>query len=97
MNNLPATELLLLLRPDWNAPTTSARSLLTTMVGGLSKAPYLSLNLGDHVGDLPDMVSANRALLRQHVPAEPIWLKQVHGCAVSIPSARVAEADAISG
>lgn len=94
MNNLHTTESLDFLRPDWNAPP-SVQSLITTRVGGFSVGSYQSLNLGDHVGDLPEIVSANRALLRSHIPAEPVWLKQVHGCRVSTPSARVVEADAI--
>jgi hypothetical protein len=59
---------------------------MTTRRGGVSVPPWDSFNLGDHVGDDPDHVAANRALLRRHLPAEPHWLKQVH-------SARVADLD----
>ena len=54
--------------PDWPAPPT-VRALVTTRRGGLSKAPYDEFNLGTHVDDDPAAVAANRALLRQHVPA----------------------------
>lgn len=59
----------------------------TTRGHGVSGAPYASLNLGGHVGDDPDCVKRNRAILTQHLPGEPIWLDQVHGCAVLDASA----------
>jgi YfiH family protein len=66
------------LLPDWQAPAR-VRALITTRRGGVSKGPYASFNLGTSVGDDPEAVSANRALLRQALPAEPLWLRQVHG------------------
>jgi hypothetical protein len=66
--------------PDWPAPPT-VRALFTTRNGGTSIGPYASLNLGDHVGDDPLNVKKNRSLLRQMLPSEPMWLKQVHGTA----------------
>ena len=70
--------------PDWPAPS-GVRGLMTVRSGGVSLAPWDSLNLGDHVNDDPAHVAANRARLRAWLPEEPIWLKQVH-------SARVVEA-----
>lgn len=66
--------------PDWPAPA-HVRVLSTLRAGGVSVGPYASLNLAAHVGDRPDAVSANRLLLREaaHLPAEPLWLEQVHG------------------
>lgn len=64
--------------PDWPAPA-NVKSLQTTRIGGKSVAPYDSLNLGGHVGDEPLTVAANRQLLNQYVPSEPLWLNQVHG------------------
>ena len=54
-------------------------ALCTTRAGGQSRAPYNALNLGDHVGDDPASVAANRAILRQAMPAKPVFLNQVHG------------------
>jgi polyphenol oxidase len=82
------------LRPQWPCPE-QVQSLVTTRLGGVSESPYSSLNLGDHVGDLLDHVKANRALLKEHLPTDPIWLKQVHGTIVSTPKDRVLVADAI--
>ena len=67
--------------PDWPA-AANVGSLVTTRHGGVSPAPYASLNLGDHVGDDAANVAANRALLRAALPAEPAWLQQVHGITV---------------
>ncbi|MEN6586737.1 MAG: peptidoglycan editing factor PgeF [Sulfuricella sp.] len=64
--------------PDWPAPA-NVHALVTTRGGGASVAPYASLNLGDHVGDDPAAVAANRRMLQASLPAEPVWLKQVHG------------------
>lgn len=64
--------------PDWPAPA-NVRALQTTRAGGVSAEPYASLNLGDHVSDDPVAVARNRAILRAHLPSDPVWLKQVHG------------------
>ena len=40
------------------------------------------MNLGDHVGDAPDKVAANRAALQSAIGSRPVFLKQVHGSAV---------------
>jgi YfiH family protein len=74
--------------PDWPAPSR-VRGLMTVRTGGVSHAPWASLNLGDHVNDDPADVAANRARLRQWLPEEPGWLDQVH-------SARVVEAGSAS-
>ena len=66
--------------PDWPAPA-NVHALQTLRTGGCSPAPWDSLNLGDHVGDDPGRVAANRASLRERLPAEPLWLNQVHGTA----------------
>ena len=59
--------------PGQNARHAPARvkSLMTTRSGGSSQTPWTSLNLGDHVGDDPARVAANRARLRQQLPAFP--------------------------
>lgn len=64
--------------PHWPAPA-NIKALFTTRKGGVSRGPYASFNLGDHVGDSPSAVEENRALLQQFLPGEPGWLTQVHG------------------
>jgi YfiH family protein len=66
--------------PDWPAPSW-VRAATTTRSGGASLGPYASLNLAAHVGDDSRAVAANRATLRAALalPAEPVWLQQVHG------------------
>ncbi|MEZ5609694.1 MAG: peptidoglycan editing factor PgeF [Rhodocyclaceae bacterium] len=67
--------------PDWPAPP-GVHALMTTRCGGVSTGPFASLNLGDHVGDDPSFVAANRQALRALCPAPPRWLNQVHGTGV---------------
>lgn len=71
-----------LIAPNWPAPA-NVRALQTTRSGGVSVAPYESLNLGAHVGDSPLTVARNRQLLNTLLPGEPLWLEQVHGIAVA--------------
>lgn len=66
---------------DWQAPA-GVQALMTVRDGGVSTAPYASLNLGDHVGDLPTAVTENRRRLADAVDAVPVWLEQVHGVEV---------------
>ena len=70
------------INPDWPAPA-GVHALVTTRAGGVSLPPFDSLNLGDHVGDDPAAVALNRQRLRAFLPAEPCWLKQVHGTTVA--------------
>lgn len=83
------------LEPDWPAPAWVGAAS-STRLGGQSQGPYASLNLGDHVGDGPELVETNRLLLEQTLglPATPGWLKQVHGCRVRTSSNEAQEADA---
>jgi YfiH family protein len=68
--------------PNWPAPA-NVKTLQTTRYGGISAAPYGTLNLGSHVGDAPHAVARNRQLLEPLMPSEPVWLEQVHGTAVA--------------
>ena len=71
------------IRPDWPAPR-NIRALSTTRSGGVSAGRYASLNLGEHVGDFPQAVAANRARLHRSLGhAMPRWLQQVHGVRVA--------------
>jgi len=78
------------IRPEWPAPVR-VQALITTRAGGLSQAPYASLNLGTHVGDDPQQVAANRARLNQVLPQAPYWLHQVHGHQVVVAGTPTAE------
>jgi len=66
--------------PDWPAPP-NVRAAFSLRFGGVSEAPFDSLNVGAHVGDDPQCVSQNRRLieLALALPAAPRWLRQVHG------------------
>ncbi|NTV96795.1 MAG: peptidoglycan editing factor PgeF [Thiobacillus sp.] len=68
--------------PDWPAPA-NVRAFMTTRAGGVSRPPWDSMNPAGHVEDDPVAVAANRAILRQSLPGEPLWLNQVHGCGVA--------------
>ena len=69
--------------PQWPVPS-SVRALSTMRAGGASEAPYGSLNLGSHVGDADEAVAENRRRLAAaaRLPAQPVWLRQVHGTTV---------------
>lgn len=71
------------LTPEWPAPA-NVRAVCTTRQGGVSVAPFASLNLGDHVGDDPYAVARNRMIVGDvlRLPTEPLWLQQVHGADV---------------
>jgi len=66
--------------PDWPAPD-HVRSLQTTRqhAQGRSRGACSSFNLAMRESDDAEAVRANRGLLRGQLPAEPIWLQQVHG------------------
>ena len=71
--------------------------MCTTRAGGVSAAPFDSLNLGAHVGDAQASVAENRTLLQTVISAEPVFLTQVHGTQIvslTAETARATEADA---
>ena len=77
------------LNPDWPALPNNIGALTTLRSGGVSHAPYddgvtggNGLNLASHVGDNPEHVRQNRALLRPLLPSEPAWLTQTHSTKV---------------
>ena len=67
------------LEPDWPAPT-NIHAATTLRTGGVSQAPFSSLNPAAHVGDDTDRVRQNRQILREmlDLPSEPVWLDQIH-------------------
>lgn len=66
------------LQPQWPAPA-SVRAVMTDRHGGVSRVPYDSMNLGDHVGDEIAHVLANRARLQNALGRRAVFLQQVHG------------------
>jgi polyphenol oxidase len=68
------------LTPRWPAPER-VRAAFTLRQGGVSTAPHATLNLAAHTGDESHAVAQNRRRLRAQLelPAEPLWLEQVHG------------------
>lgn len=82
--------------PDWPAPPR-VRACFTTRAGGVSPAPFDSMNLGLRSGDVLGNVESNRAILRACLPSAPAWLRQVHGAtavAASMVAGAEVEADA---
>lgn len=77
------------------------RRVLTTRAGGRSRPPYDSFNLGDHVGDEPTAVAANRERLARGIGLDPsrvAWMNQVHGTDVAVvegPQLEAPTADAL--
>ena len=65
------------LRPDWTAPGVGA--LMTTRRGGVSAAPFDSMNVRDALGDDPRAVAHNQQSLKDTTGAVPVYLNQVHG------------------
>jgi len=59
-------------------------ALSTTRCGGASTGPFLSFNLGYHVGDAHDIVVKNHHKLSAYLPAKAIWLEQIHGNCVFV-------------
>jgi len=55
---------------------------ITQRGGGVSVPPWDSLNLGDHVGDEPAHVQANRQRLADGIVMRSVFMRQVHGNAV---------------
>ncbi|MGB9252060.1 MAG: peptidoglycan editing factor PgeF [Mycobacterium sp.] len=58
------------------------RRVSTTRAGGVSLPPFDTFNLGDHVGDDPAAVAANRNRLAAAIglgPDRVVWMSQVHG------------------
>ncbi|MDD1135119.1 peptidoglycan editing factor PgeF [Pseudomonas shahriarae] len=79
--------------PDWPAPA-GVKACVTTRAGGVSLAPFDSLNLGDHVEDSPEAVLENRRRLTAAFAIQPAWLRQVHGVVVvEADPGWIAEAD----
>jgi len=61
------------------------RRVTTTRAGGVSRPPFATFNLGDHVGDDPAAVAANRRRLAAATGADGIvWMNQTHSARVQL-------------
>ena len=84
--------------PDWPVDAR-VQALMSTRLGGASRAPFDTLNLGRSAGDAVAAVDENRRRFAASLGgARPVWLSQVHGTRVlrlSAPGAdEVLSADA---
>jgi polyphenol oxidase len=76
------------------------RRVTTTRAGGVSRPPYDRFNLGDHVGDDPAAVAANRKRLADTIDADAVvWMNQTHSDHVAVldgdPGVTVDDTDAL--
>ncbi len=101
MSNKAGTELV---QPGARFLTPEMKALVgavtTTRVGGESLGCYAEFNVGDHVGDNPRHVAANRLALAGQLGLRKLhWVKQVHGTKASYVSGKAnnfgIEADAL--
>ena len=75
--------------------TVRIRRVTTTRAGGASAPPFDTFNLGDHVGDDPGAVAANRKRLGTAIGLGGdgvVWMNQVHGDRVVVVDAAVESA-----
>lgn len=75
------------------------RRVTTTRAGGVSKPPFATFNLGDHVGDDPEAVAANRRRLAATLGLEGgiVWMNQVHSANVAVVDRGEQTLDATDG
>lgn len=67
--------------------TVRIRRVTTTRAGGASKPPFDTFNLGDHVGDDPKAVTANRRRLAKAIGLPDdhlIWMNQTHSDHIAV-------------
>lgn len=70
------------LEPDWSAKTAQLTAGFSTRNGGVSRAPYNSLNLGFGTDDLAAHVEGNRVTFCRAFGLQPrqlLTIRQVHG------------------
>src|SRR5271169_2913277 len=73
--------------PDTGHVRVRIRRVTTTRAGGVSAPPFDTFNLGDHVGDDPAAVAANRTRLAVAIGLDSdrvVWMNQVHGDRVEV-------------
>ncbi|AFM17908.1 uncharacterized protein, YfiH family [Mycolicibacterium chubuense NBB4] len=80
--------------------TFRVRRVTTTRAGGVSTAPFATFNLGDHVGDDPAAVAANRRRLATATGLGEdgiVWMNQVHSAHVEVVDRGGETVDATDG
>jgi YfiH family protein len=79
------------IKANWPAPDGIVAGC-TTREGGVSEGKFTAFNLGAHVGDANEHVATNRQRFVSlcDLPAEPLWLNQVHGTDVAVDQQSVA-------
>ena len=79
--------------------TFRVRRVTTTRAGGVSRPPFATFNLGDHVGDDPVAVAANRRRLATAIglPDGIVWMNQVHSADVAVVDGAGETADRTDG
>ncbi|WNG85609.1 peptidoglycan editing factor PgeF [Mycobacterium sp. ITM-2016-00317] len=79
--------------------TFRVRRVTTTRAGGVSKPPFATFNLGDHVGDAPAAVAANRRRLATTLGLGDgiVWMNQVHSADVAVVDRGGETVDATDG
>lgn len=73
--------------PNSEVEDRPVRMVFTTRAGGVSSSPHDSFNLGDHVGDDPASVAANRRRLAAAIGLDPVnlvWMEQLHTNTVTV-------------
>ncbi len=67
------------IEPDWPV-ANNIHAATTLRSGGISQGRFSSLNLAYHVNDQTKNVRENRKIITKmlDIPAEPIWLEQIH-------------------
>lgn len=71
----------------WHEASDAIGYAVTDRLGGVSQGPYAGCNLGDHVGDDPVAVRANRAAVLRalgHADLDLVLMDQVHGADVAV-------------
>lgn len=69
------------LQANWPAPA-GVRTLISTRLGGVSQAPFASLNVGMHTGDDLEHVAHNRTIIQSCIPLPLAYLNQTHSTTV---------------
>jgi len=74
------------------------KAVITTRIGGISSEPFEELNLGNHVGDSPEALEANRRAVAEALELpEATWAltRQIHGTRIkeAAPSGNGATGD----